>query len=130
MNYVEAQKVMATAKDRGAGKPLGNNTRLVGMGSHYAIRLHNTSILAIFPDGSYRLDSGGWRTAAMKARLNQHLPAEFYVFPEGGKWYLQKLEPFGERGKLRIYEFEDGMTIGPRGGVSTKQVSKKGKKGQ
>lgn len=125
MNYAEAQKIMATARNRETGKPLENNTRLKLRATHYTIRLYDTDIFDIFPNGSYRLRTGGFQTQTTKARLNQYLPPGFCVYSENRKWLLQRT-PGGPRG-YSDYEFKEEMTIGPRGGVSTRKVREGGK---
>lgn len=78
MQYNEAAALFAKAKDKTAGKPIGNNTRLVQVGSDYAIRLHETNIVTLKPDGSIVLNSGGYRTMTTKSRINEHVP-ELYI---------------------------------------------------
>ena len=123
MNYTQAGATIKTARCQWDGKPLKGNTCLRWRGTHYVIRLHETDILDIFSNGSYRLRTRGWRTKVTKERLNRYLPAGFYVFADKGEWYLRKRGP-GGIGDWLVYEFKEEMTIGPRGGISTKQIRK------
>ncbi|KKL46278.1 hypothetical protein LCGC14_2347120, partial [marine sediment metagenome] len=73
-----------------------------------AIRLHNTDVLTFYADGRVRYDSGGWKTVTTKDRMNTY--GLWPVYPERGRWYI--------RVKGHEYVYADGMTIGPRGGVT------------
>jgi hypothetical protein len=73
----------------------------------YAIRLHNTDVVTLHPDGCYTLDSGGWRTVTTKDRINRYAPVsvasdrgQWYVYPEPGNWD-------------RRHPFADGMRVIP-----------------
>lgn len=118
-SYVEAQKVIATARKGARQKPLGNNTRLIQFHDCFCVQLHNTYVVSYYPDGSVVLNSGGWRTKTTKARMNDHLPRWWFVYQERGVWYLRK-----DMG-LQEYIFVDGIRIGPRGGCSGKLRPKK-----
>ena len=68
------------------------------------ITLWCTEVVTYRPDGSCVLNSGGWRTPTTKDRINRYGPVG--VWQDRGVWYLP--------GSV---VFEDGITIGPRGGI-------------
>ncbi len=37
------------------------------------IQLHDTVIVRTYPDGKIKLDSGGWKTATTKERINRYI---------------------------------------------------------
>jgi len=77
MNHQEASLLMDTARNRANGKPLENNTRLFDRGDHFAVRLHNTDVVRIYPDG-WSLHTGGYSTVTTKDRLNKYGPLTIY----------------------------------------------------
>jgi hypothetical protein len=115
MTYREARRLLETAKDRRDGKPIANNTRIFDRGDHLAIRLHDTDIIELFSNGTYRLNSRGWRTYITKERINRFAPVR--LWQDHFEWYLT-VPPSSE-----ILEFEDGMTIQPDGSIITEENS-------
>jgi hypothetical protein len=109
LTFKEAQETFDTARDKSKGKPLGNNTRLVRYGNGYAVFLHQTAVVVIKPDGTYRLNSGGWRTVTTKDRINLYSPAS--LFQSKGIWYLSR-QPDSSR-----CIFTDGMVVDSNGFV-------------
>lgn len=81
-----AADMFATARNREAGKPLANNTRLRRVESGYAVRLHDTDVVTLHDDGRVTLDTGGWFTVTTKERMNRYAPVR--VFSERGVWYV------------------------------------------
>lgn len=76
MRYNDAVQMLLTARSEGAGKPIGNNTRLVRIDANtVAVRLHGTNVVMIHNDGTYTLQAGGWRTVTTKQRINKYSPA-------------------------------------------------------
>ena len=117
-SYAEAQKVVATARDK-VSKSLGNNTYVEDLGDRIAVRLYWAYVGTYYPDGSVVLDSGEWRTSTTKARINEYLPRNWCIRQEDYVWYLVK--NWGEK----EYIFEDGIRIGPHGGCDGKLRPKK-----
>lgn len=72
-----------------------------------AIQLHSTDILTFHPDGRTVVTSGGWQTSTTKARLNDYMPHGLGISQRGGIWYWSGGEVF-----------QDGATIGARGGIT------------
>ena len=54
------------------------------------IRLHNTNIVMFLKDGRVVLNSGGWKTATTKERINRYLPDGVNLWQERGAWYVGK----------------------------------------
>lgn len=73
-----------------------------------AIRLYDTYIMTAHPDGTYTIDTGGWRTMLTKARLNEYLP-DMHIDSKNGLWTLR----FAGR---TVYFFE-GMHVDPDRGL-------------
>lgn len=86
--YTDYQWTMATAKSREAGKPIDNNTRLMDRGDHFAVRLHATDVVDIYPD-HYIVRTGGWQTVTTKDRINKALrQAGVQVYSVRGEWRI------------------------------------------
>lgn len=75
LTYKKATALLGTARDPEKGKPIANNTRLFKRGDNFVIRLHDTDIITIKPNGSFVLNSGGYKTRTTKDRLNEYSPA-------------------------------------------------------
>jgi hypothetical protein len=83
-------------------RKVGNNTYLERINSEtVGVRLHNTHVVTIHADGSYMLNSGGWRTVTTKSRINDYAPAR--VTQRAGEWFVR-------HDGIDI-EFRDGMTL-------------------
>ena len=96
VSYQEAEALFA--KRRGNQKKVGNNTVLHRIDADtLAVRLHQTDVVLLHRDGSYTLNSGGWRTATTKERMKEWSGA--WLYQEKGVWYIN-----GQ-------EFEDGMKV-------------------
>lgn len=94
MEYQEAQRQHANRINRCSGKyegiPIANNTRLVKRETEefedpvYAVKLHETDVVDIRPDGTYKLRTGGWKTRTTKGRINSFSPTQVYT--DNGVW--------------------------------------------
>lgn len=112
MDYTEAERLLATARDKYAGKPIANNTRLHTLaGDAIGLRLHNTDVLTFYPDGSIGIDTGGWHTVTTWNRIGRYLDAPWRIYSDKGEW--RWVHWSGER----VLPFIDGMTILPDGGI-------------
>lgn len=111
-SYITAQSAWSQARDKKAGKPIANNTRVLqrvlGDEVFYVVRLHTTDIVQYHADGRVVLSSGGWRTVTTKDRLNTHTDA--VVWPDKGEWMLSWCG--------KDYFFADGITLHPDGSVT------------
>ena len=79
------------------------------------VRLYDTDIVKILPNGDIQLNSGGFMTATTKRRMNEaakEFELYFNVFQKKKKWYVStedRLEP------PKTVEFFDGIVIpGPQ----------------
>ena len=107
LTFKEAEKLVQCGRKGSNRKKLERNTYLERYGDNeFGVVLHNTTIVRIFRDGSYVLDSGGWHTVTTKDRMNRYAPHGIsqckYV------WYVK-----GKR-------FHDGIKILPNGEVELK----------
>ena len=96
----------ATAKlidKRGHQRPtkkLKNNTYLVRINPEtIGVQLHSTIVVKIHSDGTYTLNSGGWRSVTTKGRINEYCPVK--VYQRKYRWYVGDEE----------LPFEDGMKV-------------------
>jgi hypothetical protein len=81
------------------------------------VTYHATAVVTLGPYGTITLDSGGWRTATTKTRMNQaaqQFGLPFSVSQRAGKWYVHLIE-CGEE-----VDFTDGMTISASGYSDTR----------
>lgn len=89
-------------------KKLENNTYLVQVDAEtLGVKLHDTIVVYIFKSGIYQLNTGGWKSATTKDRINKYGPAR--VSQKNGIWYI------GEG------IFEDGVRVNSKGKVLTPQ---------
>lgn len=90
-NYNEAKALFTRSKnpDKGYRLPgrLGS-TRLVRTGNGFGIQLHGTVVVFINSDGTYVLNTGGYRTNTTKERINYYSPVR--VFQQNHVWYVQR----------------------------------------
>lgn len=102
MTHDKAKMLFGKCRNKERGYKLANNTYLRQKGGAFSVRLHKTDIVTIRPDGTYRLNSGGWRTKTTKTRMNEILPG-FGVLHTAGIWSIG--DEF----------FTDGMLVGQDG---------------
>lgn len=107
MNYQEAKD---TIKNR-ESKKLGNNTYLHRIEGGFAIKLHDTDVIELYP--SYvKLFTGGWYSLTTKERLNKYAPVR--LGQEKSIWYL-----YGENWEKQTL-FYEGIKISYTGKVLSK----------
>jgi len=109
MKHSEAATLFETARNKDAGKPIGNNTRLMKRGNDFAIRLHETDVVTIHENDTYTLKTDGWYTVTTKDRINRYSPA--HVAQMNWLWYCNG---------VRFYE---GMTLDKHGHVVLSDMS-------
>jgi hypothetical protein len=85
------------------------NTWIEKRGDDVAVRLHNTDIVRISPDGTIILNSGGWRTTTTKDRINYHMMDHFYIYQEKSVWYV-----ISKQTEQKVV-YQDHMVILPGG---------------
>jgi hypothetical protein len=88
---------------------IGHNTLLSKRDGEYFVVFHGTEIVTI-TNKNIRLNSGGFRTATTKDRINTILPAGYHLTTKDGIWYLS----VPQVGKVH---FKDLMTIDRKGRV-------------
>ena len=87
LTHKRCKELMSSARDKDAGKPIANNTRLYEEnGDEYTVYLHGNLIMRITKKGWTYYD-GGWRTVTTKARLNEYGPR--LVYQKDWEWYVQ-----------------------------------------
>ncbi len=92
-----------------SSKLIDNNTvRYTRPDGTEVIRLHRTDIVEFRTNGDIVLNSGGWRTATTKDRMNVHSEARIYT--EKRVWYAIW--------QHKKYIFEDGMILHKNGTVT------------
>jgi hypothetical protein len=87
-----------------SGKPrlVANNTLRYDRADGATVwRLHHTDIVTRNVDGTFTLDSGGWRTVTTKDRINTYAPCR--VGSQAGIWFVDGVP------------FYDGMTVDSNG---------------
>lgn len=72
------------------------------------VRYHATDVVVASTGGTVTLNSGGWRTATTKRRINSFLPAGWSLYQRRHEWFLRS--PAG--GEV---PFADGITLLPNG---------------
>lgn len=108
-SFTDAESMFKTRKRKLAG-----NTYLEGNPDRgwYGIRFHSTLIVVFHSDGRITLNTGGWKTATTKKRINDALVG-VSLYQEKFVWYLQSL-PYGESAPI---EFFDLIVIYPDGHI-------------
>lgn len=87
-SYQEALAKLGNRKQR----KLGNNTWMVKHTGFIAIKLHATNVVEIWPDNTYVLNSGGYKTVTTKDRLNTYGPVR--VWQKNFDWFVSGGRPF------------------------------------
>ena len=92
-----------------SSKKIANNTVKATLSSGEEIVILHKTIIVSKKDGRYTLNSGGWRTATTKERINDYSPAR--VWQKNSLWYL-------DGGNL----FYDGIVINYNGEIVSKKI--------
>jgi len=94
MTYAEAVS-MVHGKTNRKERKIGNNTYAeIGYDDSVSIRLHGTAVVRFYPNGTVKLNSGGWRTSTTKDRINKYSPVK--VYQKKYEWYLQDGAEFAD----------------------------------
>ena len=107
MTHAEAVSMVRGKTNRDRRK-VGNNTyaSIMPDGS-VGITLHNTCVVRIYQDGSYKLSNGGWKTVTTKDRINKYSPHK--VTQRNYEWTVTIQ---CEEGLYTSVPFYSGMVIG------------------
>jgi hypothetical protein len=124
MNYLIAQDIFKSAKNRSKGKPIANNTRIVETENGYGIKLHDTIVVDISPK-YWTLYTGGWYTSTTKARINTYLPEKCSVYQENSQWYVTS-NGYGLQSRffegIKVDDF--GRVLNPEKTLKTEKIMK------
>lgn len=86
LTFAKAEELLGDYTDRPV--PKCGNTRIQRIDyDTICIRFYATTIVKIHRSGVYQLNSGGFRTATTKARINQFSPAGLYQ--KGRVWFFR-----------------------------------------
>lgn len=112
---------------RKSARRIGNNTfrhvETIDGETFDVVRLHWTDVVKVSKrDGRMILNTGGFRTATTKGRINDHSQRVFYVYSERGAWFVQERKRWNETEKTweeiqdpfaagRCVPFFDGITV-------------------
>ncbi len=79
------------------------------------VRFHETDILYLYPDGSVRVYSGGWRTPKTRGRVREY--GDIHIQSWEGLWFVYRDSENVEsrRGTKNLTPFYDGMLFDPKG---------------
>ena len=102
MLYFEARDLASK------GSRVDHNTTVKLTGNKVVIKLYDTAILTFHKDGRLTLNSGGYRTATTKRRINQFLPKDLSVKTFKGQWWVCYRSV---RKDSKVSKFTDGMVI-------------------
>lgn len=129
--HSEMVRILTQPHHRSTGFKVAHNTDAMYSRESGCVHVwfHVTEIAVLYPDGSVKLDSGGWRTPATKVRLNAFIPQRFTVYQDKGNWWVMCSEnvtlsdgTVGKRyGKIPFY---DGMTFFEDGTVAHKEFGR------
>lgn len=102
MTHSEAISMVRGKTNRNRRK-VGNNTYAeILHDNSVGITLHNTCVVRIYEDGTYKLSNGGWLTSTTKDRINQYSPVRVYQ---------RKYEWFVKLNNGKEYPFYSGMVV-------------------
>lgn len=79
-------------------------------GESYFLTLDGNVILEVVKDGTYLLDSCGYRTATTKDRLNAYGPVR--VWQKKGVWWVGEKNDWTRQPWIGARLFYDGMVVG------------------
>lgn len=85
-------------------------TTVIGGRSSLSVIYHETEVVRV-QDGKITLNSGGWKTATTKTRMNQatqQFDLNFHVHTKRGSWTVNRREVDGE---VTSRPFSDGMAL-------------------
>lgn len=112
MTFAEAEKSLGKRESKRI--PPGHNTRLERIDADtIGVRLHSTYVVKIHRDGTYTLDSGGWRTVTTKARMREYSPVR--LWQESSIWKLCGPVVPGKPWPGAVALFDDGIRVDAQG---------------
>jgi hypothetical protein len=115
MNYEAAKHLFLSAKNQEAGKPYGNNTRIVQADIGFAVKLHDTNVVTFNPDGTIILNTGGYQTKTTKDRMNDAIREHgLNITQSKGMWYItdgENTQLFQDYLEIRNYKLDPKADI-------------------
>jgi hypothetical protein len=119
--YAEAKALI-----QGSRKPnyhkLTNNTFLrLAPNGRVEVMFHRTAVVTITPGNLYILNSGGYRTATTKDRINAYSPV--FIYQKDYKWYIhgcvlkESGVDYADKCGMEDNEFQDGIAVSSLGFV-------------
>lgn len=105
MNYLAAWRIFQLATCKIKGKRLEWKTRLFDRGKYFAVRYHKTDVVGIYNDGSYVLNSGGWRSKITLKRMNTYVTG-WNIYQAKKTWYVVNFT------NQCTYLYHDGIRLG------------------
>ncbi len=70
----------------------GIATHVMATNGMISVKYHSTEVVSVKRDGSIVLDTGGWKTATTKTRMNQasnQFGLGYHVYQENHAWYVR-----------------------------------------
>lgn len=131
LTYRGAKEKIGRARTNSFGT-VSKNVRVYDKGDYVSVVLFETEIAQLYPDGSFKLFSGGYRTITTRRWLNEillanyggydHKTCEFRsysIWGMRGGWVVTKYDSRKEEedDRYRRTAFHEGITFGPRGGI-------------
>lgn len=99
-----------------ARRKIGNNTYVLEFRDYRAVRLHGTDVIVAYPNGTVKVNTGGWETRTTLDRINDWLPSGWGIYSLKSTWYwYNRTEDIGWHLAPIMYPFTDGDTISPDG---------------
>jgi len=104
-----------------SSKFIANNTLQLHYRNDVTVyRLHNTDIVTVdIGNGKVFLNSGGYRTATTKDRINRYTPQGFNVYQKNHVWYVKTLKG--------VYTYYDSIAFDLSGNIITEVKADKTK---
>ena len=115
-NYNDAKEFLENGKNK-QERSIRNkkSTNIIDVGDGIlGLKYHSTIVIEYYPDGNYKLNSGGWRTKTTKDRINEFTP--FNVIQRNNVWYVNGVP------------FKDNITINKDGSIENHLTEKDLKK--
>lgn len=103
LTHEKAKSLFDGCRNKSRGHKIAHKTYIQMRRMSCVIRLHETDIVLIRPDNTYRINSGGFRTTTTRRRMNHVLPC--VINQKNSLWSIG--DSF----------FEDGMLVGHDGAI-------------
>jgi hypothetical protein len=118
MNRIE-KLYQRMGKELSNPPPKPQYTGLAKLGKVIAVKFKQAYVISVAPDGTINICTGGWRTPAVRNKLNKFLQlVNWCVTQDVGNWYLV------DEQKKQRYPFADVMSILPSGVVVTGKTTR------